>query len=217
MRKPKRNLYEILGVNKDASEEEIKKAFREKAKSYHPDIGGDHKIFSEMTVAYNILIDVKKRTLYDKTGSTDSESDIIKNSANTILTNMITNILGRCNIYDLPHLDLIQTFRNILDNECREIKNKHQMKVTELKKLNIFLRRLKKKKEKYAFNVISVLENSKKGIIGELRNIKIHKAIHETLKEMIMEYEYEFSPKEKQPTQYMIWDKNSGSITMGNW
>jgi DnaJ family protein A protein 2 len=47
--------YELIGVDKDATTEQIKKSFRKKALKEHPDKGGDPEKFKEMTVAYEIL------------------------------------------------------------------------------------------------------------------------------------------------------------------
>ena len=67
----KRDLYEILGVSKDASEADIKKAYRKLSKKYHPDInkepGADEK-FKEIAEAYEILGDAQKRAAYDQYG-----------------------------------------------------------------------------------------------------------------------------------------------------
>lgn len=60
--------YKILGVNKGASDEEIKKAFRKLAHKYHPDKGGDEKKFKEISEAYSVLSDKNKRAQYDKFG-----------------------------------------------------------------------------------------------------------------------------------------------------
>lgn len=61
--------YHILGINKGATEEEVKKAFRKLAHKYHPDKkGGDEKKFKEISEAYSILSDKKKREQYDKYG-----------------------------------------------------------------------------------------------------------------------------------------------------
>ena len=68
----KRDYYEVLGVNKDASEADIKKAFRKLARKYHPDVNpgnktAEHK-FKEMNEAYEVLSDAKKRQQYDQFG-----------------------------------------------------------------------------------------------------------------------------------------------------
>jgi len=60
--------YKILGINKDASEEEVKKAFRKLAHKYHPDKGGDEKKFKKINEAYQILSSKEKRAQYDRFG-----------------------------------------------------------------------------------------------------------------------------------------------------
>ena len=65
----KRDYYEILGVGKTASEDEIKKAFRKLAVKYHPDKeGGDETKFKEANEAYEVLKDKQKRQRYDQFG-----------------------------------------------------------------------------------------------------------------------------------------------------
>merc|ERR1719230_2048856 len=60
--------YDLLGVDKKATEAEIKKAFRKLAMKLHPDKGGDENKFKEVSTAYEVLSDSKKRDLYDKYG-----------------------------------------------------------------------------------------------------------------------------------------------------
>jgi len=68
----KRDYYEVLGVSKEASDEEIKKAFRKLAKKYHPDLNpGDKEAeikFKEINEAYEVLSDPNKRAKYDQFG-----------------------------------------------------------------------------------------------------------------------------------------------------
>ena len=68
----KRDYYEVLGVSKTASEDEIKKAYRQIAIKYHPDRNpGDKKaeeLFKEAAEAYNVLHDPQKRQQYDQFG-----------------------------------------------------------------------------------------------------------------------------------------------------
>src|SRR3989344_5455302 len=65
-----KNYYEVLGVQKGASSEEIKKAFYKLAHKYHPDKGGDEKKFKEINEAYQVLSDKEKRNQYDQFGRT---------------------------------------------------------------------------------------------------------------------------------------------------
>jgi molecular chaperone DnaJ len=65
----KRDYYEVLGIDKKASKDEIKKAFHKLAHKYHPDKGGgDSEKFKEISEAYSILSDEKKRAEYDSYG-----------------------------------------------------------------------------------------------------------------------------------------------------
>ncbi len=65
----KRDYYEVLGVAKGASADELKKAFRKKAIQYHPDKeGGDEAKFKEINEAYEVLKDSSKRQRYDQFG-----------------------------------------------------------------------------------------------------------------------------------------------------
>ncbi len=66
----KRDYYEVLGLSKNASPEEIKKSFRNKARNLHPDNkdSGDEAAFKELAEAYEVLSDEQKRASYDRYG-----------------------------------------------------------------------------------------------------------------------------------------------------
>ena len=71
----KRDYYEVLGVDKNADEATIKKAYRGLAKKYHPDLNKDNPEaatkFKEVAEAYEVLSDSTKRANYDQYGSAD--------------------------------------------------------------------------------------------------------------------------------------------------
>src|SRR2546425_9653054 len=68
----KRDYYEVLGVSRNATDEEIKKAFRKLAHQHHPDKNpGNRKAeerFKELAEAYQVLSDAERRSMYDRLG-----------------------------------------------------------------------------------------------------------------------------------------------------
>ncbi len=66
-----KDYYKILGVSRNATAEELKRAYRHLAQKHHPDKGGDPERFKEVNEAYQALSDPKKRAAYDQFGTTD--------------------------------------------------------------------------------------------------------------------------------------------------
>ncbi len=75
-----KDYYKLLDIDKDASKEDIKRAFRKLARKYHPDVNPDNpqaiEKFKEINEAYSVLNDDKKREMYDKFGVTEGEPPI---------------------------------------------------------------------------------------------------------------------------------------------
>ena len=77
----KRDYYETLGISRDVSSEDIKKAYRRLAVKYHPDKNRDNskeaeEKFKEVSEAYKILSDGEKRKIYDEYGHAGLQADV---------------------------------------------------------------------------------------------------------------------------------------------
>lgn len=83
--------YKILGVSKNVTKEELKKAYHKRAQEYHPDLtGGDNKIMSDINVAYAIILsDIKKKDAFFKdcnAWNNESEKNATKSTSKYRLT-----------------------------------------------------------------------------------------------------------------------------------
>jgi len=67
------NFYDILGVNRQANDVDLKKAYKKASMQHHPDRGGDESKFKEINEAYSTLRDPSKRQMYDQYGSADPQ------------------------------------------------------------------------------------------------------------------------------------------------
>ena len=80
MAEQKRDYYEVLGVSKTASDDELKKAYRKLAKQYHPDLNPGNaeaeQKFKEANEAYEVLSDKDKRAKYDQFGPAGGGSQL---------------------------------------------------------------------------------------------------------------------------------------------
>lgn len=128
-----KNYYQILNISQNATQEEIKKAFRTLAKQYHPDVNPSpdaNEVMQQITEAYEVLSDIEKRKQYDK-----KLGNIPKASQNTSVYSSYTktkseseadfeewlniylyNIRKRYNINKLEDLEKIELLKEIFES-----------------------------------------------------------------------------------------------------
>jgi molecular chaperone DnaJ len=93
----KRDYYEVLGVNRNASEDELKSAFRSLARQFHPDVSNDpnaEEKFKEINEAYAVLSDQEKRAAYDRYGHAGVNTQGMPDFTNIDLSDILEGIFG---------------------------------------------------------------------------------------------------------------------------
>lgn len=185
-----RNLYNILGVKKDSTTQEIKDAWRELSKINHPDKGGDANIMAEINLAYEILSSPTKRERYDKTGNTKITS--FDHQFQDLMNALLDQLLDKL---DPTSMNIVEEFIehiHLLMEDARKTKGQYTKKLT---KVESILKRLTKNpdaKENLEFVLKAQVFNCQT-VIGNLdENIEFfEKAI-----EVLSKYGYNFDKAE---------------------
>jgi DnaJ-class molecular chaperone len=122
-----KNYYDILGVSKDATEAEIKKAYRTLAKEHHPDMGGNETTFKEIQNAYEILSDSEKRARFDRGEDVESPQNARENHAKSFLFSLFEQCIDKYGItkdpFEVMKGSVKENIRS-LDNEQRKQEQK---------------------------------------------------------------------------------------------
>lgn len=107
MARRKRDYYTVLGVSRDASETELKRAFRELARKHHPDVNPDNngEAFREVNEAYAVLSDKEARARYDRWGHQDDASGLsaVVEAAQDIINDVFRRRRGKQRGKDLRY------------------------------------------------------------------------------------------------------------------
>jgi DnaJ-class molecular chaperone len=137
-------LYEDLGIDKGATPEIIKKAFRAKAKQTHPDNGGKPDEFRTIAKAYNILSDEEKRKRYDNGENPDNINQSNKQERVLSMVFAIFNNIIDQNI-DLVHHNLFDLMRQNIQANQQNFKSEKDRNQNIIERYNNILGRIKKK------------------------------------------------------------------------
>jgi len=162
-----KNLYDILGIKKKASQEEIKQAYKKEIKKHHPDKGGDKDEFIKVNKAYLVLSDYSRRKEYDKTGKTEIDN------LDTMAINEIAKHFNEVLKSDkFENLDIIQFIVKYVQKDIK----KHEEAVKGAKKTKEKILKYKKrviKVKKKGNNLFtSVLKEKINRIDSDIRAIK---------------------------------------------
>ncbi len=149
MQKQQLNPYQVPGVAPSADAETIKAAYRRKAKALHPDAGGDPDRFAEATLAYDVLMDAKRRKLFDETGKIDQRSDESKEqAARQVLFDMLAHaLMGEVNPLNV---NLVHQMDNNLQKQIDDHDAKKSLLTRAIDRAEVMKKRFVRKAKKKA-------------------------------------------------------------------
>ena len=183
-----KDLYDILGVSKTATQSEIERAYKEKAQKIHPDKGGEHESFIELARAYDTLKDSQKRRLYDVNGNSDETQNIYVAAVDTIkvLAVQLINTIGSELI--TRNGDLIDIINKHLN---KEIRNAKASKIQQKEKMLMFGQLKSQVYSKNDRNLIhEVLDDQIKLCLNVIAEADRRDAICRACLEILKDYSY---------------------------
>lgn len=187
--KKTRLLYEILGVAQTATPDDLKKAYREKAKLYHPDKASDDvdpSHFIDIAKAYEILSDPEKRAKYDESGYTDDAVHDDMEVAIESLQNIFKAVLKHDNLLEI---DLIAKTQTLVNNNIKM--SEDNIKLLESLPA-IYEKLIKKLKCKSTINVLKItLEEEIQGAHEGVFRLQYQIRVCNTILELLKDYEFE--------------------------
>lgn len=196
--KKSRPHYDTLGVNPDASRDDIKKAFRAKAKECHPDHHpGDKEKeseFKELSVAYGVLGDPGSRRQYDETGEAPPIDDpIIAVYGLIIQTFRKLRDMNGDNIF---YVDVVEKMKELFDETEREAQREIRNIEQQIKKNDKLIKKIIfKKKRDGSFLHTALAEENRQ---HELNIERIKRDIETLKKAAEILNDYEFSPEKRE-------------------
>lgn len=191
--------YEILGIEKNATEEEIKKAYRDLSKIHHPDAGGESEDFKRIAEAYKLLSDHSSREHYDQYGfGPESEEAkrmvIVMNSLCTVWDNIASSLTPKqLERYDLIGIMKTAVKKKIVQQESTVEETKQVLDRIE-KLVKVIEERLERKPSKKPLPNF-FLETLKKRMAitkGELKDHLYSLDIAKEMHDIICEYDFKF-------------------------
>jgi curved DNA-binding protein CbpA len=203
--------YEVLGVDRNATEAEIKKAAKQSARKAHPDAGGSDDAFIENRKALAVLSNPEKRAKFDATGAIDEEKpDNSTSIAMQIIISVMAEITngylasGFSSSRDPRHFDLIK----LVEGKIMDKIDNDQETVRQGKKhaafLQDFVKRFKlRKKGKASFDFISRQINDEIAVIdAKIAEVEIMIESTKLALELLASYHYDFDKPQSTVMNY---------------
>lgn len=192
------DLYSVLDVDKDASPEEIKKAYKKLANKYHPDKpNGDEEVFKLIQKAYEVLSDPDKRQNYDMTGIYEGEDAQAAQMARVHLSNQIINIIASSK--EVEYVDIIGKIKGEIHSDLNN-------NINAKARINQTIEKLKNNKSRAkAGLVLNMFEKMIADCESEIEQVNRNNAVAEMALKIINQCGYKFDTKPEPDGGQAIW------------
>lgn len=190
------NLYKLLGVKKNATTAQIRKAFRTLSKSCHPDMeGGDAEKFKLLSMAHEVLTNPERRERYDKTGRSDP-SPVTDERIKLFLKSNLKEIIQ--NRFSIDYMDVRGQIILNVERGLSQARGQEQELLRLMERTKNMGKRFKKK-SKSSNLVQQVLDGEIAQMEGELHNVRNAIELAEASIEALKDYNYEVDPTSEGP------------------
>lgn len=181
------NPYEILGVRRDATDDQVKAAYRRRAKTTHPDSGGDADAFSRVQKAYELLLDPVRRKVFDDTGYDVELADPIDLQALMVIEKLVNQLT--LDEREPGTFDPLARMRSDLSEEMRKARFSKRELERHASRIEHHLERLEKRP---ATDILgSMLRARIKAISTAISETEAKIKANERACEMLYDYTYE--------------------------
>lgn len=189
------DLYESLGVDKGASKEAIKKAYRRKAQKCHPDKkkDGNSDEFLQIQKAYAVLSDDSRRANYDATGEDGGVQDIRSVALNAVAQ----LILGMMDGADIDHINIVEQARQNVYGQRQNDNGQISKMQAAIGKREKALKRLKHK-GKSPNVVVQMVTIEIDKLKRQIENVKAKNDVYEEMLSVLKDYSYETNKQNPQ-------------------
>lgn len=190
-----KDLYDELGIGKDATDDEIKKAYRKRASETHPDKGGSNEEFALVKLAYDVLIDPVKRSKYDNTG--EKQETPFEMRFNDFVRQYIIRII--ISLPDPKTADLMMGFKTLINdfkkqnkNKLKQLRNGEEVQLDRLKQTRERLKYKGKGQDSIGFIFDNEIHELERKIKAFKFKIKDDDEFLDKVLERLKQYVYEF-------------------------
>jgi curved DNA-binding protein CbpA len=192
--------YQDLGVGRDASPEEIKAAYRRRAKKTHPDAGGKTEEFQAVNAAYQVLADPARRKHFDETGDTghgqpvDEEAQIL-NMVGLLIFQIIEQV-------DVASNDVIEIARQQVKSAIADTKTQRKQHQKAIAKRERAAKRLTRKSgdNRIGMMIEAEIEKMKAGLLQGDKAIELR----ERMLKFLDDYRYEVDREREPESEFTI-------------